>query len=501
MLEIMYCLYYNYTVNKLKREVCPLREGTMKKIIKVSPSEMAKQHEYTELVRTVLTTRFEPSKPLAFVHTYGCQGNVSDGERIKGILESLGYGFTDDVEKADLILYNTCAVREHAEDRIYGNVGAIKRLKKTNPNLIIALCGCMMQQKRVVDKIRKSYPFVDLVFGTHVIHRIPELIYRVLCTGKKVYECPDGAGVIAEDLPIRRDGSIKGWLPIMYGCNNFCSYCIVPYVRGRERSREPEDVIKEAKELIASGCKDITLLGQNVNSYGKNLDRDINFSKLLRQINDLPGDFIIRFMTSHPKDCTKELLDTMASCDKVAKHLHLPFQSGNNRVLKEMNRGYTREKYLELARYARQVMPDLSMTSDVIVGFPGETYEEFRDTVSLIEEVKFTSLFTFIFSPRPGTRAADMPDPISREEKGKWFKELTDAQEKIASERTAAMKDKTYTVLCEGYAKEGILNGRTEGNVMIEFPEVDGKDLVGKFCKVKVTEPLTWIVRGVLDER
>lgn len=501
MLEIMYCLYYNYTVNKLKREVCPLSEGTMKKIIKVSPSEMAKQHEYTELVRTVLTTRFEPSKPLAFVHTYGCQGNVSDGERIKGILESLGYGFTDDVEKADLILYNTCAVREHAEDRIYGNVGAIKRLKKTNPNLIIALCGCMMQQKRVVDKIRKSYPFVDLVFGTHVIHRIPELIYRVLCTGKKVYECPDGAGVIAEDLPIRRDGSIKGWLPIMYGCNNFCSYCIVPYVRGRERSREPEDVIKEAKELIASGCKDITLLGQNVNSYGKNLDRDINFSELLRQINDLPGDFIIRFMTSHPKDCTKELLDTMASCDKVAKHMHLPFQSGNNRVLKEMNRGYTREKYLELARYARQVMPDLSMTSDVIVGFPGETYEEFRDTVSLIEEVKFTSLFTFIFSPRPGTRAADMPDPISREEKGKWFKELTDAQEKIASERTAAMKDKTYTVLCEGYAKEGILNGRTEGNVMIEFPEVDGKDLVGKFCKVKVTEPLTWIVRGVLDER
>ena len=394
MLEIMHCLYYNYTVNKLKREVCPLSEGTMKKIIKVSPSEMAKQHEYTELVRTVLTTRFEPSKPLAFVHTYGCQGNVSDGERIKGILESLGYGFTDDVEKADLILYNTCAVREHAEDRIYGNVGAIKRLKKTNPNLIIALCGCMMQQKRVVDKIRKSYPFVDLVFGTHVIHRIPELIYRVLCTGKKVYECPDGAGVIAEDLPIRRDGSIKGWLPIMYGCNNFCSYCIVPYVRGRERSREPEDVIKEAKELIASGCKDITLLGQNVNSYGKNLDRDINFSKLLRQINDLPGDFIIRFMTYHPKDCTKELLDTMASCDKVAKHLHLPFQSGNNRVLKEMNRGYTREKYLELARYARQVMPDLSMTSDVIVGFPGETYEEFRDTVSLIEEVKFTSLFT-----------------------------------------------------------------------------------------------------------
>ena len=326
--------------------MCPLSEGTTKKIIKVTDEEMAKQQEFSDRVRTILTSKFEPSMPLAFVHTYGCQGNVSDGERIKGILAALGYGFTDDVEQADLILYNTCAVREHAEDRIYGNVGAIKRLKKSNPNLIIALCGCMMQQERVVEKIRKSYPFVDLVFGTHVIHRIPELIYRVLSTGKRVYECPDSAGVIAENLPIRRDGNIKGWLPIMYGCNNFCSYCIVPYVRGRERSREPEDVIKEARELIASGCKDITLLGQNVNSYGKNLDRDINFAKLLKEINDIPGEFTIRFMTSHPKDCTKELLDTMASCDKVAKHLHLPFQSGNNRVLKEMNRGYTREKYL-----------------------------------------------------------------------------------------------------------------------------------------------------------
>ena len=220
-----------------------MSEGTTKKIIKVSDEEMAKQQEFSDRVRTILTSKFEPSMPLAFVHTYGCQGNVSDGERIKGILAALGYGFTDDVEQADLILYNTCAVREHAEDRIYGNVGAIKRLKKSNPNLIIALCGCMMQQERVVEKIRKSYPFVDLVFGTHVIHRIPELIYRVLSTGKRVYECPDSAGVIAENLPIRRDGNIKGWLPIMYGCNNFCSYCIVPYVRGRERSREPEDVI------------------------------------------------------------------------------------------------------------------------------------------------------------------------------------------------------------------------------------------------------------------
>lgn len=464
---------------------------------KVSDEELRKQREYTALVDTVLSSRFS-KKPLAFVHTYGCQGNVSDGERIKGILESLGYDFTENIEEADLILYNTCAIREHAEDRIYGNVGAVKKLKKQKPELIIALCGCMMQQQRVADKIKKSYPFVDLVFGTHVIHRLPELIYRVLCTGKRVFECPESDGVIAEDIPVHRDGVIRGWLPIMYGCNNFCSYCIVPYVKGRERSREPEAIITEAKELIALGCRDITLLGQNVNSYGKNFDSGINFAKLLRQINDLEGDFIIRFMTSHPKDCSKELLDTMARCDKVAKHLHLPFQSGNDRVLGEMNRRYTREQYLELARYARKVMPGLSMTSDVIVGFPGETYEEFKDTLTLIEEVQFTSLYTFIFSSRPGTKAASMPDPISREEKGKWFKELTDLQEKIAGERTAKMKGETYTVLCEGYAREGILNGRTQGNIMIEFPEVEGRNVIGQFCQVKVTDPLTWIVRGEL---
>lgn len=472
-------------------------ESVPSKIRKVSDEELKKQNEYSKLVGAVLSSRYT-NKPLAFVHTYGCQGNVSDGERIKGILEAMGYGFTDNVEEASLILYNTCAIREHAEDRIYGNVGAIKRLKKSNPDLIIALCGCMMQQKRVADKIKKSYPYVDLVFGTHVIHRLPELVYRVLCNGKRVFQCDDCDGVIAENLPVHRDGIIKGWLPIMYGCNNFCSYCIVPYVRGRERSREPEAIIAEAKELIASGCKDITLLGQNVNSYGKNLDCEINFAKLLKQINDLDGDFIIRFMTSHPKDCTKELLDTMASCDKVAKHLHLPFQSGNNRVLAEMNRRYTREQYLELARYAREVMPGLSMTSDVIVGFPGETYEEFKDTLTLIDEVRFTSLYTFIFSSRPGTKAASMPDPISREEKGVWFKELTDLQEKIAGERTAKMKDKIYTVLCEGYARDGVLNGRTQGNIMIEFPEKEGRNVLGTFCQVKVTEPLTWIVKGEL---
>lgn len=477
-----------------------MSDKTVVKNFQVPSDEIEKQKEFAALAASVLSAKYPDRKPLAMVHTYGCQGNVSDGERIKGLLEACGYGFTDDVNEADLVLYNTCAIREHAEDRIYGNVGALKNIKKENPDMIIALCGCMMQQEKVAQKIRKSYPYVNLVFGTHVIHKVPELLYKVLRSGKRVFSSPESDGVIAENIPVHRDGNIKGWLPIMYGCNNFCSYCIVPYVRGRERSREPEDIIAEAKELIANGCKDITLLGQNVNSYGKTLDRDINFAKLLRMINDLEGDFIIRFMTSHPKDCTEELLDTMAQCEKVARHFHLPFQSGNNRVLKEMNRGYTKEKYLSLVEYARKVMPDISLTSDIIVGFPGETYEEFRDTLDLIEKAKFTSLYTFIFSPRDGTRAAKMPDPVSREEKGKWFKELCDLQESIAGKRTAQMKGKSYKVLCEGYAKDGVYNGRTGGNVMIEFPDADGGKSIGKFCTVKVTEPLTWIVRGELEK-
>lgn len=463
----------------------------------LSPTELSRQRDFTQKAAELVAARYN-KKPLAYVHTYGCQQNVSDSERMKGMLRDMGFDFTENVDESDLVLFNTCAVREHAENRVFGNVGALKKHKRSH-GCIIILCGCMTEQKQVAEKIKNSYPFVDILFGTKLIHRLPEFIFHKLSTERRVFEI-GGEDIIAEGLPIRRDGSFKGWLPIMYGCNNFCSYCIVPYVRGRERSRKPEDVIREAKELIAMGCKDITLLGQNVNSYGKNLDCDINFAKLLQRINDIEGDFIIRFMTSHPKDCTKELLDTMARCEKVAKHLHLPFQSGNNRVLKEMNRGYTREQYLELARYARQVMPDLSMTSDVIVGFPGETYEEFKDTLTLIDEVKFTSLYTFIFSSRPGTKAASMPDPVSRDEKGVWFKELTDLQEKIAGERTAKMKDETFRVLCEGYAKEGVLNGRTQGNVMIEFPEVEGKDLIGRFCDVKVTDPLTWIVRGELAE-
>lgn len=463
-----------------------------------TPKEkIAEQMEIAESVKELLMLRFGRI-PLAFVHTYGCQGNVSDSERIKGMLCEMGFQMTEEISEADLILYNTCAIREHAEDRVFGNVGAVKKLKKEKPELIIALCGCMMQQEHIREKIYNSYPFVDIVFGTHAHYLLPKLLKQYLTRKKRVVFAFDIDGEIAEGLPVYRDRTAKAWLPIMYGCDNFCSYCVVPYVRGRERSRKPEDIIAEAKQIIAEGYKDITLLGQNVNSYGKGLEENINFSELLRRINALDGDFTIRFMTSHPKDCTHELIDTIAQCEKASKHIHLPFQSGNNRVLGEMNRRYTREKYLELINYAKEKIDGLSLTSDVIVGFPGETYEEFCDTLSLVKEVEFTSLFTFIFSPRKGTKAEKMPDPVSHSEKAKWFKELCDLQESIASQHNAKMKGKIYRVLCEGESKNNpeLLAGRTDGNVIIEFK--GERSLIGRFCNVLVTEPLNWIVRGEL---
>ena len=469
---------------------------TKRKEILVSPEEMKIQFEYTEAVRRKLEESFIGKRPLAYVRTYGCQGNVSDSERIRGMLCAMGFEMTDDDENADLILFNTCAIREHAEDRVFGNVGALKHNKRRNRDLIIALCGCMMQQSHVAEKIKKSFPYVDLVFGTHVIHKLPEYIFSILNDRNRIFSIPDEDGVIAEGLPTYRDRGVKAWLPIMYGCNNFCSYCIVPYVRGRERSREPDVIIEEFKELVAQGYKDITLLGQNVNSYGKGLSTPINFSELLRRINDIEGEFIVRFMTSHPKDCTFELLKTMAQCDKVAKHIHLPFQSGNDRVLAAMNRSYTREKYLSLIDYAFTLMPDLSVTSDVIVGFPNESEEEFNDTLSLIERVRFTSLFTFIFSPRKGTPAYDMEDKYTMREKTARFKRLTDTQERIAGERNAELYGKTLRVLAEEIDDKGNVSGRTQGNVIIIFPA--DESIVGQFCNVRITECKTWILKGEL---
>ena len=471
------------------------------KIKKVSEEELKTQKQFAHKVNELTSKRYQ-SKPLACVVTYGCQQNVADSEHIKGMLEEMGYGFTEDRTQAKLVIFNTCAVREHAEDRVFGNVGALKKYKLQNPDVVIALCGCMMQQKHIAEKIKKSFPFVDLVFGTHVVYKVPELIYDALTMRKRVFELPDVDGVIAEGIPVKRDNDRKAWIPIMYGCNNFCSYCVVPYVRGRERSREAADVIKEFKQLVDEGYKEITLLGQNVNSYGKDLEPKVTFAQLLRMINDLDGDFRVRFMTSHPKDCTKELIETMAECDKVATHLHLPFQSGNNRVLKAMNRGYTREKYLELINYAKQLMGDeLSITSDIIVGFPGETYNEFLDTVSLVKEIKATSLFTFIYSPRVGTPAAKMDDPISYDEKSKWLRELLAVQEQISAEQMSLHKGKTFKCFVFGKGKTGdnYLAARTDGNLIIEFE--GGERLIGTFQNIKVTEPLTYVMKGEIERK
>ncbi len=447
---------------------------------------LERQKEYVTLLRGILKNKYR-SKPLAQVITYGCQQNVSDSERIKGMLCDIGFDFTEDSDKADFILFNTCAVREHAEDRVFGNMGALKHYKRRKPSLIIGICGCMAQQQIVADRVKKSYPYVDLLFGTHVLYMLPQFLYELYTERSRVFCNSDENSEIAEGLPVRRDGTYKGWLPIMYGCNNFCTYCIVPYVRGRERSRDYKEILKEAKKMIESGFKDITLLGQNVNSYLSPTEDDngqINFPKLLRMINDIPGDFRIRFMTSHPKDCSEELLKTMSECEKVSKHLHLPFQSGSDRILKLMNRRYTKDTYLNLIKTARKLMPEITITSDIIVGFPGETYEDFLQTVELIKEVQFTALFTFIYSKRNNTPAAEMDDPVSRKEKGIWFRELLQAQEEISKLNDLKIKDKTFRALCDDFGREeGFMAGHTDGNICLEFKGDEG--LLGQFVNIE----------------
>ena len=443
---------------------------------------LPEQRAYANRVNALLAERGVKS-PKAHVVTFGCQQNVSDSERIKGMLCLCGYILTENIEEADFILFNTCAVRGHAEDRVYGNVGATKKYKRANPNLLVSVCGCMAQQQSVADKFYKSYPYVDIVFGTQQYHRLPEFIYKRM-TGKRVYELSLDNGEIVENIPVSRDGSFKGWLPIMYGCNNFCTYCIVPYVRGRERSRAPQEIVDEATKMVNDGFKEIMLLGQNVNSYGKGESHGINFAKLLRMVNDIPGDFRIRFMTSHPKDCTEELLDAIRDCEKVERHIHLPFQSGSSKILKQMNRHYSRDDYLNLIKAARERLPDVEFTSDIIVGFPGETYQDFCETLSLVKEVKFTSLFTFIYSPREGTPAAQMPVPISREEKGKWFNELLALQDSVSKKLNESLVGKTVRVLCEEETPDGLFAGKSEYYSSVCFE--GKKDMIGSFVTVHI---------------
>ena len=436
--------------------------------------------------------------PVAYVETYGCQQNEADSEKIRGILCESGYAITDTAENADVVVMNTCAIREHAEQRVFGNLGALTHTKRRHPEQKIFLCGCMAGQTVVTDRIRKSYPHVNGVFSTHHLWQFAEILYLVLTTGKRIFYIEDEAGSIAEGLPQQRDNTLKAWVSIMYGCNNFCTYCIVPYVRGRERSRQSADILAECEVLIAAGTREITLLGQNVNSYGKDLDEGLDFADLLLKIAEIPGDFLIRFMTSHPRDASKKLFDAMASSPKIAKQLHLPFQSGSSRVLKAMNRHYNREKYLEAVNYAKKVMPELVLTSDVIVGFPGETAEEFEETISLIQEVRYDSLFTFIFSPRPGTPAAGMDDPTPKEEKNRRFDRLCDVQNSISEEIHSQYVGKTFRCLIDGTDKQW-LTARTEGGRLVRL-EGD-KALIGTFHPITITGSTTWSLTGTLDEK
>ncbi len=440
-------------------------------------------------------------QPLALVDTYGCQQNEADSEQIRGMLREMGYAFTEDTSVADVIVINTCAIREHAELRVLGNVGALTHTKRRKPNQAICLCGCSMQEPHMAEKIRKSFRHVDLVFGPHALWRFPELLQQVLLKKERVFATEQSDGRIAEGLPVVRRGKIKAWVSIMYGCNNFCTYCIVPYVRGRERSREPEQILEEVRGLVAEGYKDITLLGQNVNSYGKDLDSNVDFADLLAQINDISGDFLVRFMTSHPRDASQKLFETMARCDKVAPQLHLPVQSGSSRVLKAMNRHYDREIYLDEVRRLKALIPDIVLTSDIIVGFPGETQEEFEETLSLLEEVRFDSLFTFIFSPRVGTPAAKMDDPVPMEEKKKWFQRLLDTQNRISVEKHKEYIGRILPVLVEEENPADAVNNlncRTDGWRLVHVP--GDVSLLGQRKKVKITDCSTWSLFGEFVE-
>ena len=434
--------------------------------------------------------------PVAYVETYGCQQNEADSEKLRGYLTQSGYTIGSEAEGADVVIMNTCAIREHAEQRVFGNLGALTHTKRRHPEQKIFLCGCMAGETKVSDRIKKSYPHVDGVFSTHHLWQFPEILWNVLNRKKRQFYIEDEPGSIAEGIPQVRDSHLKAWVSIMYGCNNFCTFCIVPYVRGRERSRMPEDILAECKCVIENGAKEITLLGQNVNSYGKDLSCGMDFADLLAAIAEIPGDFKIRFMTSHPRDASEKLFDTMAKYDKIAKQLHLPFQSGSSRVLKAMNRHYDRETYLKKVNYAKSVMPDLVLTSDVIVGFPGETEEEFEETISLIKAVHYDSLFTFIFSPRPGTPAANMEDPTPKEEKNRRFDKLCGVQNAISEEIHNNYVGKIMPCLVDGTDKD-MLTARTEGGRLVRF--AGSEVLIGTYQNLKITGATTWSLTGELQ--
>ncbi|HEY5557677.1 tRNA (N6-isopentenyl adenosine(37)-C2)-methylthiotransferase MiaB [Acetobacterium sp.] len=431
------------------------------------------------------------------IKTFGCQMNENDSEKLSGLLKAMGYTVEDDVNKAGLVILNTCSVRENADVRVFGNIGAFKTVKKTNPDLILAVCGCMMQQPEIVAKITKTYRQVDLVFGTHNLHLFPEILNNYLVNGKRMVEVWEDSNGIIEDLPVDRRYSFKSFVTIMNGCNNFCTYCIVPYTRGREVSRQPEKIIAEVKALAEDGCVEITLLGQNVNSYGNDLGEDINFSNLLRDLNTIEKLGRIRFMTSHPKDLTDDVIDAIADCDKVCKYIHLPIQSGSTRILKAMNRKYTQEDIIERVQKMKEKIPGVAISTDIIVGFPGETEEDFEETLKVIKVCEFDSAFTFLFSIRSGTPAATMADQIPEEIKHTRLNKSLDLLHEISLGINKTYLDQTVTVLAEEPSRNKLnrLTGRTETGKLVNFK--GSHEDIGKIVMVKITDAKTFSLDGI----
>ncbi len=447
------------------------------------------QYKYLEKAKAYVAAKEqEKGRNLTYcVQTFGCQMNARDSEKLVGILEQAGYVEAED-EHADFVIYNTCTVRENANNKVYGRLGYLSNYKKKNPDMMIALCGCMMQEPEVVEKLKKSYRFVNLVFGTHNIYKFAELLCRALESDSMIVDIWKDTDKIVEDLPVKRKFSFKSGVNIMFGCNNFCSYCIVPYVRGRERSREPKDIIREIEGLVADGVCEIMLLGQNVNSYGKNLEQPVTFAELLREVDKIEGLKRIRFMTSHPKDLSDDLILAMKECKKVCKHMHLPLQSGSSRVLKIMNRHYDKERYLDIVDKLRKEIPDIALTTDIIVGFPGETEEDFLETMDVVKKVGYDSAFTFIYSKRTGTPAAAMEDQIPAEVVKDRFDRLLKEVQTIATEKSMALEGKVMNVLAEELNEQddSLITGRLDNNSVVHFPGT--KDMIGQIYPVLLKE-------------
>lgn len=466
----------------------------------VPNGEPMRQYYFMKLLKNWVSKREEElGRKLTYqCRTFGCQMNAKDSEKFAGMLEEMGFVSSEE-DVVDIVVYNTCTVRENANQRVYGHLGNLKTLKKKHPDMMIAMCGCMMQEPDVVEKLKKSYPFIDIIFGTHNIFQFPELIQKRIEKGSMVVDIWDGTDMIVENLPSERKYKFKSGVNITYGCNNFCSYCIVPYVRGRERSRNPEDILKEIEDLAKDGVVEVMLLGQNVNSYGKTLEHPISFAELLKEVEKIDGIERIRFMTSHPKDLSPELIEVMANSKKICRHFHLPLQSGSSRVLKEMNRRYTKERYLELVENLREAMPDISLTTDIIVGFPGETEEDFQETLDVMEKARFDSAYTFIYSKRTGTPAATMENQVPEDVVKDRFNRLLKLVGQTSKEQTNRMEGMTLPVLVEEVNRQlpDHVTGRLEYNTVVHFP--GDASLIGKIVNVHLTKAKGFYYMGEME--